>query len=540
MNPGLLNAIGEDLRKRYGVDPLSREFIFGAKFADDRNGAILGGDRMRDTLLSVLLREAVSEDHRAGLFPEKFDLGSREPVSADDCTYDALAGELNAKLDKADATVDSDTFKTIREGIQNLTGQKMAVYAQADKLIMLKVIKLFYHVMRERDEDRIFGLLNAPDNLKRKAGLEFREAYPNSMNKEGTWLVADLKSYLSLELSETRIEEIDLTFSQLMPVVESIDTNAAQAILKAHGRTVPGTLVIYPALTASLDDFRTGDGGQSVPRLDEALYVYVSSLEFRHFARVYPSLIEIATPVAGELQVTPITGELDELASAIVRACRGLCAFGTLKPATDLDCRIRLEYLPGLAEDYAREIRTLVARATGVAISERAYEQSFPYVHGLLVTVCTFEPGQTLVEEKLLATFRQVVAAFCAIHYELNIRKIPSNHKPYWHSQQAQGGSLRTPLLAPVWSTDRFEEHSQIWRCRLDWFQAAIRGETGLHDARTAFRAALIRNVAEIAKINDTAILAENLSTLIDFVKRECFATIRLAQADIDLLHRSN
>lgn len=526
MDLGLLEAIAEDLRKRYGIDPLSREFIFGAQFADARNGLILGGDRQRSTFLSVLLREAVDESRRAKLFPGKFDLGSRQPVTPDDCTYDALADELNAKRSNADVTVDSDTFKTIREGIQSLTGQKMAVYAQVDKLIMLKVIKLFYQVMRERD-DRMFGLLNAPENLKRKAGLEFREAYPNSMSKEGTWLVADMKSYLSIELSETRIAEIDSTFSQLMSVVDSIDTNVRQAILDAHGHAIPGTLTIYPALTVELDGFRTDDEGQSVPRLDEVLYAYVSSLEFRHFARVYPSLVEIATPMAGELQVTPITGKLDELALDIVRACRGLCIFGTLEPATDLDCMIQLKQLPGLAEDYAQEIRSLVERATGVAISERAYEQSFPCVHGLLVTVCMYEPGQIPLEEKLLATFRQVVAAFCAIHYELNIRKTPSNHKPYWHSQQAQGGSLRTPLLASVWSTDRLEEHSQIWRCRLDWFQAAIRGETELHHARMAFRAALIRNVAEIAKIKDTAILAENLSTLPDFVKRQCFATIQ-------------
>ena len=73
-----------ELKKQSGgVDPMSPEFIFDRKYARLRNsGRLFGGTNGSRSVLSFVLRDAMTQDRREKLFPGDFDLGNqRQGVS---------------------------------------------------------------------------------------------------------------------------------------------------------------------------------------------------------------------------------------------------------------------------------------------------------------------------------------------------------------------------------------------------------------------------------------------------------------------------
>jgi hypothetical protein len=544
----------KEIQAKHGVDFLSREFLFDERFARERNRvAILGAETVeaaprpfvfiptpaptasvpvRRTVLSVLLRDAMTEEARAAIFPGKFDLGNFRTVGDDECSYDALADELNKEQPRRfnregeEITLDRDTFKTVQQGIYKLMGQKIAAYYEIDKLITLKVVKLIYLIMQNRDKLSLFGLLAPPEHGK--AGLEYRESYPNAKNEASTWLVADFREYLGVELEQGRVKEIQIAGSSLMSAFDSIASNVDRKV-RSGMSSVQSRASVYASLVAVLDNFRWVSELQEVDRLDAALYTYLGTLEFRHYASSFPLLVEIATPSQQELQVASVERDLDRLAQHMVQQKPGLAEGRDTSSVQRPDCRIQLALFSNAATRYAHEIRAVIAAALRMPIEEKEYNQCIPHAQKLLMRVCVFEVGQPPLEDKVSASLAQVIAAFCAIYFERRLLAKRTNHKPYWHGQQAEGGSLLGSLDKPSTDADVLEEHTQIWRCRLDWFQAAICGNLDEHVQKVAFRIALLAKIGEIAQMNNTEASAKKLNELLDKMKEKCCALVDAA-----------
>jgi len=420
-------------------------------------------------------------------------------------------------------TLDRYTFKTIQQGIRKLTGQKIAAYDRINKLVTLKVVKLLYLIMRNRDRPSLFGLLAAPENGR--PGLEYREAYPNAKNEESTWLVADIKEYLGTELELDRTKDIEIACSRLMSAFTSITSNVDWAIASV-GYSTQRCASIYVALEEALHNFRW-KAEQGMSRLDEALYIYLSTLEFRHFANSYPLLIEIAVASQKGLQVASIVGDLEQLAQHMISSeLAWLEAAGMGSRVRTSKCRIPLALFPRAAADCAHEIRAMMSKALRMPIEEKAYQQCISAVQNLLKRVCKFEPEQRGPEDKVTASIAQVAAAFCAVYFEREILQERTNHRPYWHGQKAEGGSLLGSLEKPLTDADVLEEHSQIWRLRLEWFQAANGGYLNVFVEKMAFRTVLLRKMGDIARTNNTEVCTKTIADLIDHLKETCLAMV--------------
>ncbi|MFV8598109.1 hypothetical protein [Ralstonia pseudosolanacearum] len=496
----------EALRNRHGVEPLSHEFIFSPTLARARNAAIVGSGP-RQTVLSVLLYDLMTEAQRSQLYGGKFDLGSSLVVSREEQTYDELLGEIE-RGDRSAKDYEQqgiDAFKTIKAGILKMTGQKVEVFAKVDKLVTLKVIKLFYRLMRDREKQSIFGLLAAPE-ISQKAGMEYREAYPNSRNEASTWLVADLRSYLGIELSASRRAEIDITFDALLSVVQSVEDNVKRVIAHFLGNSRRRALSMYAAMVDDIAQFQYRPRDSRACRLDETLYIYVSSLEFRHFAQIYPHILSVGK---GDLNVVPIDADMRNLLSAMERD----------SAVEFVEDRIPLRLVKPLANRYATELREIIGRAIGAEVQAKDFDEVAKYAERLLARVGMFEPGQVPSEARLTLTFWQWVAAFCAVHVEMHVVQQRTNHKPYWFGQKNQGGSLLASLLKPHKDAEVLEEHTQIWRLRLEWFQAATGNYLDLFEQKMALRCVLLAKVANIAVLHDTEAIAQELARFLDSAK---------------------
>ncbi|WP_439890833.1 hypothetical protein ACS7SF_16975 [Ralstonia sp. 25C] len=507
-------AIVEFLRAKHGVEPLSYEFIFSPAFSRARNDSILRRGSRR-TVLSVLLYELMEDEHRSQLFAGKFDLGSSLAVPGEAQTYDELLGEIESEDQSAkDYQQDGiDAFKTIKAGILKMTGQKTEVFAKVDKLVTLKVIKLLYRLMRDREKQSIFGLLAAPEG-SRKVGMEYREAYPNSKNEASTWLVADLRAYLGVELSASRRAEIDITADSLLKAVQSVEDNVKRVIALSLGNVHQRALSLYATMVDDLASFQHRRPESRACRLDEALYIHISSLEFRHFAEIYPLILGLG---GSELNVVPVDAEMRHLLSTM----EGDSA------VEFVEGRIPLRLANPLANRYATELREIIGRAIDSEIKPKDFDETAKYADRLLARVNMFEHGQVPSEAHLTLTFRQWVAAFCAVYVEMHVQPQRTNHKPYWFGQKNQGGSLLASLLKPHKDAELLEEHTQIWSVRLEWFQAAMSNYLSLFEQRMALRCVLLAKVGSLAALQDTAVIAQELARFLGLAKASCLRAVQ-------------
>jgi len=372
-------------------------------------------------------------------------------------------------------------------------------------------------------------LLAAPED--KKAGLEFRESYPYGKNEDSTWLVADLVAYLNAELTPKRIAEVDTTTSSmLLEVANSIERNVAQMIL-LNGKCVRAPIDVYASLTQHVESFQGIPESSSVVRLDETLYCYVRRLEFRHFAEIYPELVRVGTPRPQDIQVNAIAEEINVVGRAMFGRKLRLDQCVDLAMLDEGAIRISAEHFQAFARLNADSVGTLMSQALGHDVDERSYQKCMLHAQSLLAKVCLFDDHQS--PGAVCVSLSRVVAAFCAIYFETDILAKRTNHKPYWHGQAAQGGSLLKALEAVspenrLLDSVLLEEHSQIWRCRLDWFQAALKGQSSLHEARIAFRISLIRKVAKIARVTQARVVTRNLANLVDHVKGHCSKLVGL------------
>jgi hypothetical protein len=263
-----------------GVDPMSRAFLLrDARFAKARNAAV-SSDSRRCTLLSVLLRDVLEDGERAKIFPFDFDLGNKRSVPAEECSFRALAEELSRELGREVKA--NDEFRTVRRRLAKITDRAESEHFRVNPSTTLKVIKLLFLVSETR-KLRLFDLLEYPDQ-KRAVGLEFRDAYPHEKNEDSTWLISDLKAFLSAELNDERFAVIERIFSSLYAVVDRLSKEITERLVAARiRRSDPVTIAVWAQLRAIVDGFTFDRELEDDVPLDEHLYIHLSGLEFAHY-----------------------------------------------------------------------------------------------------------------------------------------------------------------------------------------------------------------------------------------------------------------
>jgi hypothetical protein len=503
-------SLRAEIRERYRVDPLSRTFLFDRKFAQARSRVALLGGSVRRTALSLFLHEAMTDKARAEVFPGAFDLGNHRVLADRECSYAELARELAQESDYSRKVDPLEAFETIKDWVSNFIGQKLDLRSRRDKATVLKVVKLFYWVVRER-KAKFFPLIEAPEQAA-KAGLEFREAYPNAKNEELTWLVADLKEYLGAELTKEKITEIGDLFGELMPLIDETLRTVEQLMVVAGRSQYSFVVSAYAMLVKRIECLHCDRPRLDNLQLDEELYIYLSSLEYRHYAQTHPSLMEVAEP---KIEIRAITDALRRLAESI--APRGI------ENVREHSRLIWLKHFEDFADDRSQDIRGMMAEAMRIPIDEKIYAEAIPHAKKLLERVFVFDANRGIDVSGVELSPLESVAALCSVYHEALNR---TNHEPYWYGQKTPRASLLESLDIPL-SDDVLEEHSQIWRHRFRWFRMAIGGHLEWHDQKMALRTVLIKKVAEIARMNNVELMSRNLGELVGYVKRSCFEVLR-------------
>lgn len=508
MDEAFIDLVIADLQNNSeGIDLFSKKYFFERKNAEHRSAVVLiGGPLSHRSRLSLLLREGMTEERRRKIFHGDYDLGNMKVLSPELCTYAKLVRDLYGDPKKG---IDvNEAFRTIKEDIHRITGRKMQEHVKVDESKAFKVLKTL-HLLTRR-QSRLMQLLNPPAPGE-KFSMSFRDSYPYERNQEQVWLIADLKAYLSAELSEERFEEIGVVFSSLHELMNNIIRNVEKILVGAYRSSYTPMLSAYGALIKVVEGYPIQHEPQDVP-LDEELFIHLHRLEFSHFAVGYQKLISEAIP---QCSVTPVFKELRALAKE---------AFPTLsREVTEYDPLISIGEVPEFTHRWQNEIAGIIERAMGVSLTLRTLNEITADVQNSLRNFYYFRINDegTLQEETRRVSPWFVVAACCCVLYS---NKSTTNFKPYWLGQPAQSGSVNSSNKASLFDVDFPidnvpEEHRHIWANRLEWFADALRGHKELTEQRFEFRSAIVGKVLDICRTNDTDWMAQELSNFTDYIK---------------------
>jgi len=505
-----IEAVLADLQTN-GVEPFTWQFMFKKNHAEIRNGVLLDGQERR-TLLTGLI-ERIDDDRRAHIFPGIFDLGNRTTAN-EAYTKRDLAKELSNEFTSTNAISvpvnPSKAFKHIDPWIESITGQSVELHMTRNSLKTLKVIKLFYRVMKQR-RNAVFRLIRSAYQVT-EPSMEHRDRHPLHGNEEQVWLLADLQAYLRVELSNERAHQIDQFFDSLLPHLEEVvnnivgrlnlryDTNAA-----AMEETINELIV---AAFKNLDSIAPIEHSPT-SFLDEHMYIHLRSLEFLNYVGEYTQIVAKTTP---ETLIVSISSEIDMIRDKVARITKGSYSGGPIAPLTDAS---------SVYKKWREDFIPIIVKATGIPIDKTEYEQLAKPAEELLYRYFLFHWGYPDPTAHSLGIF-EFLAASCAVWHEMNFK---TEYHPYWFGQLPQGrmilSALETPLKAcgHLASESCPEAINQIWVHRYRWMADAIKGNQKVNSLKTTVCLAILQRLAAAMRSKEIDALEEALPTLPRFAK---------------------
>lgn len=500
------------------IEPLSREFIFGRRYASQRNRHNFSSPIFRTYLSALIWNEMVSED-RKRIFPGMFDLGNGQTVPVDLCTETPLAKELS---------IDPHTrpFKSVHEGIKRLLGRDVIWYANQNPSTTFKVVKLLYQILRYR-HNRLFHFLKLPDNKRYTLELRYDTPFVDGdvSTEEAVWLLADLKTYLSLELAEQVYIEIQTLFDDIPLLLERFRLGTEQVLVEAYGNDYANASTAYVALVEEIADFAPMDT-QKENGLDEDLCAYVQSLEFFHFAVGAPDLFHKAVP--SDVKITPVTEELTVFTSGVYQNI--FCADHLHIPCLSID------EIPFFVRKNWNQMVAIFNKAMSNPVNWTASDDAIADVQSVIHNFFWFQHQKPSTEvdtqSKRVSPWICVAALCCVWH----MRENPMSHKTYSRLMpQGEGIKVLEPTRSLLNALKQSKstlvavdsmtlEHRLIWRHRLEWFCDSLIGQSELLVPKFRYRVALVEKLIEIIRKNrDSSKLERSVNEFYDFVKKSAF-----------------
>lgn len=472
-----------------GAEPYSWKFFFDERYAELRN-TLIPFDGSVQTVLSVLISQ-LTKEQRLGIFPMPLDLGNdlRDEIrySESDLIRD-LSAEFLA--DDRNPLKPSTVFTYIDPWLKSVTGASCREHISSSPLKALKVIKLLYRTMKRR-RSSILRLLRAPGG-KVSPSLELRDRFPLSGNETQVWLLADLVSYLGMEMEPVRARRIKAAFDAVIPRIAGAANYIGRHVTMnevADAREDVATKMVNSLLAHMRVKGDVGDL-QAVP-LDEQIYFYLQSLSFLNYVGEHLQIVELTTPTE-QLHAIPL--HIEKLRDAVARGGGSNYSGGPVAPSTDS------------AAVYARwkaDLLPLISHAVGRSMTDEQFEQLIPPAQELLYRYHMFKWPGTDPAAYPLGIFEFLTAA-CAIWHEMNSK---TSYRPYWFGQKCQGNRLLPTLDTLIsqrlsnGSETIPEALNQIWVGRYRWVADSVKGEANHNRLRSLISVRLLEAVGAVAEL---------------------------------------
>lgn len=483
---------------RIGETPYTRKFIFGRdkEYAHLRNTLFGLSGKGRVTVLSAMLRYGLDNKRQSDLFPLPHHLGSPKSMPRAKLTLVKLAETVRKeKRVPDDPHTRKKEFESITSALKEITGRKFSDYTNQQNT--LRVIYLLDRMMvspqdaREGREQRFLTFIKSPT----KHSFEARDAHPIPESEDNTHLLADLKAYIGIEIDNETLERVDAFFYTLIDRQNEIRRHLDEL---AHLSSKPADVLrMYRALHAHVSSIEPAQsaGPKKIERLDQDLYLHLSRSEYLHFAGALKEIFDVAKPPS---PITPAWREMVVALNVITNKENNFRDTTTTS--------IRLEVIPILLNDFSDQFMVLIQHALGFRPSDATYQKCILLTQELIYRIKCFSAGIPFNREDVVADFRLLVSALCAVSQALKFR---TTFRPRVFGNDSMSRSIITPLETPM-SFDKLvaksnisEAYFQLWHHRREWVQHALEGNMDVAELQFGLRHLLSEKVQGCIALDD-------------------------------------
>lgn len=492
------------LSNRLGINPCSYDFIRDPSYLEDRCSRVIGGQIFDgQSVLKYLLHSGLTKEDRLRIFPGEFDLGNSRSIPDKDCTYDALCKELEGQRtshERFDNPLEiADVMRLLRD-TSALLGHKPIKEQQVGSSQLFKVAKLLHSFKQRKGLLQLMSILRPPI-AEAKTSLELTNPYQCGVDSVLRFQLTDLHAYLSVEISEERLADIDRTFGSVRAELDKAIVEI-EYVLKSVGNPCIEEVVQRYDIAFNQWASHRSPPMRKLLRADEQLYVIMHVLDFLHFAKVenklrnerllQPSVTSIS--VAGDLANSQIL-------------LQDLCEHDV--------------------PDSVRQLLPLMNEATGEDISYRQFRDYLESAHIVLNHWVSLKQEPTaLVVDKLTVLAAIIVAR--------EMRRNPAVYKPGLHgSVRGQSQSVKAAFKANRPVSSSHEEFERIVYYAVHWTRYALSGQTAVLEAQLAFQMRLMNNAVSVLSTHDTSVMANFLSNLKGYAKYGVEGVLNLAALKI-------
>ncbi|NYE30934.1 hypothetical protein HDE78_003911 [Rhodanobacter sp. K2T2] len=432
----------------------------------------------------------------------RFDFGDTTTASGEIGTLKELLAEINQEQTSASAKqITIQTLSPVLEGIRKIIGRDISRSTVAPlPLADLKVVKLLY---RENilGNVHLFDLI-APPAENVKANLEFRIDLPIPRTKSHTHTIMSILEALETEISSDRLASIKGILTSLPETLVTLETQnlfISRQLGKIFKRNAEAKALAYRKLADAINAY-TPHIPPAANSLPEAIYTYLHTLRFAHFANGYQEIVTKASIKAG---ITPIKREVRAFYSEVGER---------IERRLFLDSGVTtIAEFPSFVRTWAPQLKGLVVKATGKPTSSRQLLSLVDRATRVLHMYCFLNLGERISDTAVLSPL-DCVAALCTIRHEQVTKTVCV---PYWHGQKQPGGTLLGQLKTtrPIEDLlkDDYVPHeiNQLIYNRWCAMGNALLGTSVYHDAWMAFQAARIQKYAECLRSNDIDVITK-------------------------------
>ncbi len=509
----------QNIASEIKASPYTRNFVFGNNENNTRlrNKLIAPLGKGRITVLSAMLRYGLNDKRRSDLFPLPHHLGSAKSMRQDQLTLVELAKIVRAeKREEArrrkqeippnDPETLKKEFESITTALKGITGRKYSDYA--NKQNALRVIYLLDRMMNdpkyyfEGREQRFLTFIKLPT----KFSFEVRDAHPIPDSTRNTYLLADLKAYIGIEIENETLERIDTFFDTLIDrmngIRQHLDTLAH--LSRKHADVLSSYQTLH-ALVSSLNITRSVEQ-EKVDRLDHDLYLHLTRLESLHFFGAYKETIEAAKPP------TPIKISWETMVEMLNVITNNE---NTYPDTTKI--KIRIENIPSKINEFSGLFLDFIQHALGFRPDDAAHQKGITLTQEMVYRITCFVNGIPYQREELDVDFRTLTSALCAVAQALEYR---THYRPRVFGNDGMSRSIITPLETPMVFENEFlmnsisEAYYQIWHHRREWVQHALEGSTDVAELKFGLRHAISAKIIECIQLHDISIIESSFDAL--------------------------
>lgn len=447
----------------------------------------------------------------------RFDFGGSSLPSSGTSTIKELLAELNQERELAEKSntsgkaangvlVGINSLTTTLNGIERITGRKIPKSEISPVAVSdLKTVKRLYLTGLEHGV-KVFTIIDPPHLREDKWTLEFRESVPAPRNKTAAFAIQDLLTRLGTDVPSVRRETIERALPQLSDLllrIEGENTQIGRILKLGFGDDMDAVTPAYQELTAWVDAYPVTPDASS-NRLDEAIYTYLRTLRFAHFALGFKKAFELA-----EIKdaIEPIADHMDLLAYAVSKRVGQ-----PLQLATPF---LAIDQFDSFVDDWEDQLSRAITSATGFPVAPGDIADLSEAAKRVLILYGSFELGKRDTESSILSIW-DCVSALCTIRHQ---QEADTRHAAYWPSQPTQGDVILRQLLPSLRDkkkprgyrsiedlfTEDYVPHviNQIIYQRFCNMQSALLGLAEVHTARMSFRVARLTKLAEIFRMTD-------------------------------------